>query len=347
MHARLFLAWLAIAIIAVAGQSGESYEDEIEESDGVPLKVRSALAKEALDVMHEHGEDVDISLDGYDHDLIAGDLRDDPATEGLEARDAGLDSEALRKLARMKPHYVQHQARDEEEDDEEDEEDDDTPYVDLDPEDENEDEDADVTFANIVPDPAGDDDELAQPPIEARDVEDADDDEDSEEVFGDDLDEDNEPGNYNSELYARDFDPEDGEENIDYSLEDYDPALLRRRQDGANDDFDEDNFDFHSFLSESPDSPASASGSRISERDIAADADESFEGPADEWYNSGRRNARYLDEGPEQERKVFLGRPLQFKRDIVEESFSGDEEPEGAFSRAWSQFRRWAEDVLT
>lgn len=343
MHARLFLVWLAIAIIAVAGQRDayyEEYDDDMEDSDGVPLKVRGALAEEALGVLHEHGEDVDVSLDGYDHNLVARGLDDEPIVSGHEDRDAGLDNEALRKLGRMKPHYVQHHARDDDEDDEDgDDQDDDTPYVDLDPEDEDEDEDADVTFANIVPDPAGDSDELAQPPISARGVEGAED--DSEEVYGDDFDEEYEPGSYDSELYARSYglDSEDGEE-VDYSLEGYDPSVLRRGEE--DDEFEEEDFDSHSFLGESGDSPASAPGAHISERDIAANADEGYDGTADEWEE---RNARYV--GKEPEPTAIAGKPLQHKRAVVEEVDEDDEDGEATFSRAWSQVRRWAEDVLT
>ncbi|KAF2169283.1 hypothetical protein M409DRAFT_52542 [Zasmidium cellare ATCC 36951] len=322
MHARLFLAWLAIAIIAVLAQSSNEYD---EESDDVPLKVRSALAEEALGVLDEHGEKVDVSLDGYDHDLVARDLEDEPTIEGLEGRDAGLDYEALRKLGRMKPHHVQHHARDDEDD-----QDDVTPYVDLDPEDEDDDEDADAPFADDEPDPVGDADKVSQPPIAERAA--GDDDEDFEEVFDDEEDdeevEQGEPGSYDSGLYERSFGLDSEDEEIDYSLEGYDPSILRRGEDD-DDEFDEETFDFHSFLSESPDSPASASGAHISERDIAADADEDFEGSTDEWYQDERRNARYVELDPEP--TVLVGKPLQAKRDIVPD-VDEDDEGEGTFS---------------
>ncbi|KAK4503671.1 hypothetical protein PRZ48_004586 [Zasmidium cellare] len=323
MHARFFLAWLAIAIIAVLARASNEYDDEVEDPDGIPLKVRSALAEEALGLLHEHGENIDVSLDGYEHKLVARDLEDEATIEGLDARDAGLDYEALRKLGRMKPHHVQHQARDDAEDDEDDEYDD-TPYVDLDPEDED--------AADREPDPVVEANEATQPQVSERAV--GDDEEDFEEVFGDEEDEEEdeveseEPGSYDSGLYERSFgsededEDEDDQEDIDYSLEGYDPRVLRRGEDD-DDEFDEETFDFHSFLSESPDSPASVSGAHISERDIAADADEDFEGSTDEWYLDERRNARYTEPEP----TVLKGKPLQAKRTVEED----DDEDEGAF----------------
>lgn len=309
MYARLYLAWLAIAIIAVFCQSYNEYDDDLEDSDSVPMKIRNALAEEAFGVLDEHGEEVDVSLDGYDHDLVARDLEDEPVIEGHEARDAGLDSEALRKLGRMKPHYVQHEARDADVEDDEDDEDDDAPYVDLDPEDEDEDEDYgdEATNSGIVQDPTiHSPDELAQSSIAARGVDDED---DFEESFADEDDEDEEPGSYDSGLYSRSLEDDD---EVDYSLEGYDPSVLRRGEGDGEEDFDE----------------------------------EALDDSAEEWYSSERRNARYEDD-EDAEPTVLIGRPLQAKRTVAPEVELDEDEDDGAFSRAWSQVRRWAEDVLT
>lgn len=309
MYARLYLAWLAIAIIAVFCQSFKEYDEDLEDFDSVPMKIRNALAEEAFGVLDEHGEKVDVSLDGYDHDLVARDLEDKPVIKGHEARDAGLDNEALRKLGRMRPRYVQHEARDADVEDDEDDEDDDTPNVDLDPKDEDEGKDhgPDATSAGIAPDPkTHEPDELAQLPVATRDVHDED---DFKESYAEEDDENEEPGSYDAGLYSRSSEHDD---EIDYSLEGYNPSVLRRGEDGDDEDFDE----------------------------------EAFDGSTGKWYSSERRNARSEDD-EESEPNVLLGEPFQVKENVVPEVELDDDEDDGAFSRAWSQVRRWAEDVLT
>ncbi|EME46223.1 hypothetical protein DOTSEDRAFT_70275 [Dothistroma septosporum NZE10] len=102
------------------------------ESKRAPLGVRDALASEALNMIHEYGQDVDVSLDGYDHDAVASDLEEGP----LENVERGLEIEGAKKLGRMKPHYVVHDERDEDAAVEDDadadgDEEDNGPWVDL------------------------------------------------------------------------------------------------------------------------------------------------------------------------------------------------------------------------
>ncbi|SMY19339.1 unnamed protein product [Zymoseptoria tritici ST99CH_1A5] len=66
MHSRaLTYAGLAVAVLAISNSAVTAQETEHH------LAARAELANEAADIQKEFGQSVDVSLDGYDHELVA------------------------------------------------------------------------------------------------------------------------------------------------------------------------------------------------------------------------------------------------------------------------------------
>lgn len=77
------------------------FHDKRSGSERAPLHIRDELTRQAVDLVHEHGQDVDLSLEGYNHDLVA---------RSLDKRDPGLrlGQSGKNMLSRMRPHHVAH-----------------------------------------------------------------------------------------------------------------------------------------------------------------------------------------------------------------------------------------------